>query len=587
MKKLPILQTVFGILIFAQVESGLAQGAFPPGTTLPPRGYVLPPPPNYRPPAARARVVEEDRPAAKPTTAKSTKSTASTATKKKTPEVAKSTSKTPEKKSSSVAKTTKSDPKKSSVAKADTTKKSTDKPVVATSTTATKRKESIPEPKLVAANKSSVGSTKSIEKPANVDLGESPRDLHAPAGSLAARNPAVQTYQPADDRKLTSAGYQSLAPAHETAPPVLTEASLGQPNLPKLNRVERVNSGVVTSSAQLPNAVLGSAAMMPLRFSDAPSQRPDSPEESTPAEPKSIAAADLAAGQTKLDVLAALAPRAAIVEPLPMVEFPPDANFEPSEAPEIGGAPVVAKSEKTEKSEPEPDPAELPLPSHEAEPSKLLSTPTLESPSLALAPPPPRPSAPVKPTLAAVKTASFRPADAPAESSAESVDFPAEAKFSAPDTPPPPVAPKPTVKISPGLGALSIDAERADSETAKNRVTFNGNVSMNCTRFTLKADKVIADMQGDDGSGSGVQKVVSEGHVVVNMNAPDGVGAGYIASGNRAIYDPEQETLLISGWPKIEEGNKALVASSAATEILIDTKTGRLTTTGSTKTMIK
>jgi lipopolysaccharide transport protein LptA len=143
------------------------------------------------------------------------------------------------------------------------------------------------------------------------------------------------------------------------------------------------------------------------------------------------------------------------------------------------------------------------------------------------------------------------------------------------------------VKLSPSLGALSIDAERADSETEQNRVTFNGNVTMNCTRFVLKADKVVTNMQGEESGSNGIQKVVSEGHVVVHMYAPGGVGPGYIATGNQAFYDPEKETLLLTGWPKIEEGNKALVASSAATEILIDTKTGRLTTTGSTRTVIK
>ena len=62
---------------------------------------------------------------------------------------------------------------------------------------------------------------------------------------------------------------------------------------------------------------------------------------------------------------------------------------------------------------------------------------------------------------------------------------------------------------------------------------------------------------------------------------------GFVGSGSRAIFDPATDTIILQGWPKVEEGTKALVASSAATEIRIDTKTNRLTTTGSTKTIIR
>lgn len=141
----------------------------------------------------------------------------------------------------------------------------------------------------------------------------------------------------------------------------------------------------------------------------------------------------------------------------------------------------------------------------------------------------------------------------------------------------------PEISLSPKLGAMTIDAERADSDNEKNTVTFTGNVTVDCKRFALRAERVVSFMRAKT-KGGGMSRVEANGKVTVRMNGEN--GRGYLATGSRAVYDTETETIRLTGWPKIEEAGKSLVANSASTEILIDTRTSRLTTTGATKTLL-
>ncbi len=184
----------------------------------------------------------------------------------------------------------------------------------------------------------------------------------------------------------------------------------------------------------------------------------------------------------------------------------------------------------------------------------------------------------IQPTLAAVRPAAYQRNEPDPEPSS---DFtPGGSTF---DEPPPPAPAKPIANLSPSLGNLAIDADRVDNDNVHNIASFHGNVNLSCDRFQMKADKVVANM-GTSESGA-MDKVVGEGNVTVRMLGTD--APGFVGSGSRAIFDPATETIILQGWPKVEEGTKALVASSAATEIRIDTKTNRLTTTGSTKTLLR
>lgn len=201
-----------------------------------------------------------------------------------------------------------------------------------------------------------------------------------------------------------------------------------------------------------------------------------------------------------------------------------------------------------------------------------------ESPVIASTPPPQPAKVIVQPTLAAVRPAKYQRNEPEPETRS---DFtPGGSTF---DDPPPAAPAQPPINLSPRMGNLAIDADRVDNDNVNNTSTFHGNVNLNCDRFQMKADKVVAKMGNADSNG--MEKVVGEGNVTVRMLGED--APGFTGSGNRAIFDPATETITLQGWPKVEEGPKSLVASSADTEIRIDTKTNRLTTTGSTKTLIR
>lgn len=210
-------------------------------------------------------------------------------------------------------------------------------------------------------------------------------------------------------------------------------------------------------------------------------------------------------------------------------------------------------------------------------PAVRPTAPVEERAPIAATPPPPA-KVFVQPTLAAVRPAAYQLNEPDPEPSS---DFtPGGPTF---DEPPPPAPAKPIANLSPSLGNLAIDADRVDNDNVRNIASFHGNVNLSCDRFQMKADKVVANM-GTSESGA-MDKVVGEGNVTVRMLGTD--APAFVGSGSRAIFDPATETIILQGWPKVEEGMKALVASSAATEIRIDTKTNRLTTTGSTKTLIR
>ena len=207
----------------------------------------------------------------------------------------------------------------------------------------------------------------------------------------------------------------------------------------------------------------------------------------------------------------------------------------------------------------------------------IRPAPALERAPIAGAPPQPA-KVLIQPTLAAVRPVAFQRNEPDLQPSS---DFaPGGAAF---DEPPPPAPAKPIANLSPSLGNLAIDADRVDNDNVRNIASFYGNVNLNCDRFQMKADKVVANMGTNESAA--MDKVVGEGNVTVRMLGTD--APGFVGSGSRAIFDPATDTIILQGWPKVEEGTKALVASSAATEIRIDTKTNRLTTTGSTKTIIR
>lgn len=267
---------------------------------------------------------------------------------------------------------------------------------------------------------------------------------------------------------------------------------------------------------------------------------------------------------SRLKAAATAPPAAKVFEDLPLAELP--------SSPELA-------STRTTQEELESLPVSKPT---KSEPSK--TNPTKNDSSELTLPPI------IRPSLASVAPVSYRSSptiDKPSSAliRSEPSDFtPNGGKFE--EVPESAKPPTPKSPLSSSLGTMTIDAERADSKPEINLFTFDGNVKISCNRFTMKADKVVANMRSAEQGQSGMEKVVGTGNVSVNM-VTEGDAPGYIASGGRAVYDPIAETIHLSGWPKIEEGNKALMANSATTVIVIDTKTAKITTNGSTKTVLR
>jgi lipopolysaccharide transport protein LptA len=534
--------------------------------------------PQYRPaPTNNPPVARYPRPESTDAPKKKVASAPAPAPKKKV-EVA-STKST---KGSATAKSTKVDPKATVASKTTGSKKpGTTKPVVASSSTtrkkesvsdkATKAKETIAEAKTVV---------KSVKEEAKKNLGELARDLHAPATNSTSQKPTVAAVTP-KEAQLKSADAALLAPPPTNISSPVPTITVNANATENARLAASVNvPSVITQAENLPSHVI-SSGMMPLAMPP-----------SAPITPPTPSVASSSTESLKEAVTAP--PKAHTLSPLPIEEFPAD-DDDTARASKLlansGGSTSPAEKPKVTVKEPE-KPAVMETPKEPVQVVKAVAeTPaapptiakTVEEPVTPAAKPtltlPPM----VKPSMNSVRTASFKP-NAPA-TSAPAIDSgsdftPGGANF---DEPPKPKA-TPSVTLSPSLGTMTIDAERADSENSKNLVTFNGNVRIDCKRFQMKADKVVSHLRQPD-AGGGVEKVVSDGNVTVKMLGTD--GPGYVASGSHAIYDPIKETILLTGWPKIEEGNKALVASSASTEILIDTKTSRLTTNGSTKTVIR
>ncbi len=201
--------------------------------------------------------------------------------------------------------------------------------------------------------------------------------------------------------------------------------------------------------------------------------------------------------------------------------------------------------------------------------------------------PPPAPSKPavaVTPSMKHVRPTAYQAPTAPSTAPSRPTEIqPSPDFFPSPPAQPEAAFDTPELPVNPKLGAMTIDAERADSDNEKNTVTFSGNVSVDCKRFALRADRVVSHLRPKT-KGGGTGKVEAFGKVIVHMNGEN--GRGYTATGSKAIFDPENETIRLTGWPKIEEAGKALIANSPSTEILIDTRSSRLTTTGATKTLL-
>ena len=141
----------------------------------------------------------------------------------------------------------------------------------------------------------------------------------------------------------------------------------------------------------------------------------------------------------------------------------------------------------------------------------------------------------------------------------------------------------------PGPDSTVIVANAATNYEMDGRlVLFEGGVSMQGPDFSLDSQRLDVHM-GDNNTRP--EKMIAYGDVQVRTSSngdADGSSGGVInASAQRATFDPVGETLLLEGWPRLSDsGGRDLAASEADTVITIHTRTGKIETTGRTRSRL-
>jgi len=122
----------------------------------------------------------------------------------------------------------------------------------------------------------------------------------------------------------------------------------------------------------------------------------------------------------------------------------------------------------------------------------------------------------------------------------------------------PPRSPRPTglpennllggLSLSSGRGPVTIHAKELEFDYGAQTLTYRGAVMVTQGDLTLRSDRlrVLLDNQGEGGS-QRVREVIAEGEVQIGMGERT-------ATGGRAVFDQEAQTLTLSESPVLREG---------------------------------
>lgn len=117
-----------------------------------------------------------------------------------------------------------------------------------------------------------------------------------------------------------------------------------------------------------------------------------------------------------------------------------------------------------------------------------------------------------------------------------------------------------------------------DSQT----VAFSGNVSLKCADFTLTARRLVVHME--KGSQT-LKKLVANGSVDIQLTGVPKEEA-YHSQSEEAVFDPATNTIVLSGWPKINGKGREHIAATPTTKMTLHTKASKLVTDGRAQTRL-
>jgi lipopolysaccharide transport protein LptA len=144
-------------------------------------------------------------------------------------------------------------------------------------------------------------------------------------------------------------------------------------------------------------------------------------------------------------------------------------------------------------------------------------------------------------------------------------------------------------------GPTEITSTKEASFNGKARTAvFVGDVRVKDPMFDLSAERLTvflqnaADAEAQVNS-NGLQKVIAEGNVEVTqtkVNPESGKPEVYKGKGERVEYDVASGNLTLRGWPQIQQGINAHVATEATT-VMVLSRDGELNTSGKSRTLIQ
>ncbi len=120
---------------------------------------------------------------------------------------------------------------------------------------------------------------------------------------------------------------------------------------------------------------------------------------------------------------------------------------------------------------------------------------------------------------------------------------------------------------------------QTDFNLENSEMVFAGDVFCETPEFQLSCDEFIVHLRKDM---KGMAYGEAKGNVVITT-VKNGQPTGHTGYGRHAIYRPDQDNLILSGWPRIRYNGKEHVAATAETQMILGTD-GAVKTLGRSKT---
>ena len=160
----------------------------------------------------------------------------------------------------------------------------------------------------------------------------------------------------------------------------------------------------------------------------------------------------------------------------------------------------------------------------------------------------------------------------------EEADSPPERAASSSEEAPPQFAPVPT------NAGYHIDADAATNfDLNADTVVFSGHVTLKCADFILKSDRLVVQL--DKGKKRSMRRLVANGSVDVHLTGvPE--EERYRGQAEEVVFDPNKNTIVFTGWPRIQGQGREHIAASPSTKMTLHTVKPKLETDGRAQTRI-